>query len=218
MIRHHSLFISFLRPAIGLVLCACVAGCQPGNSAAAAGAVRIVPQPPGNQAAAPATSLMPDSRFDSGALRPRIPIDPADTLLQVVNMSVDKDAEEEQVIAIKRTDDVESPVRLIVADADPRLIQTDASRADRLNPLPVPLLPFIRDNFSLDYASSGLLISVFSITYGISQLPSGWLADRVGTRILMAIGICGVGLCGILIGLSNSYVMLLVLLGFMGVN
>jgi len=119
MIRHHSLFISFLRPAIGLVLCACVAGCQPGNSAAAAGAVRIVPQPPGNQAAAPATSLMPDSRFDSGALRPRIPIDPADTLLQVVNMSVDKDAEEEQVIAIKRTDDVESPVRLIVADADP---------------------------------------------------------------------------------------------------
>jgi sugar phosphate permease len=55
-------------------------------------------------------------------------------------------------------------------------------------------MPFMRDNFSLDYASSGLLLSVFSITYGLSQLPSGWLADRLGTRTLMAIGICGVGL------------------------
>ena len=61
-------------------------------------------------------------------------------------------------------------------------------------------MPFMRDNFSLDYASSGLLLSVFSITHGLSQLPSGWLADRIGTRTLMAIGICGVGLAGALIG------------------
>ena len=77
-------------------------------------------------------------------------------------------------------------------------------------------MPFIRDNFSLDYARSGLLLSVFSITYGLSQLPSGWLADRMGTRILMAIGICGVGLAGVLIGFTSGYVMLLVLLGLMG--
>jgi hypothetical protein len=119
MTRHDSLRISLLRPAIGLVLCACVAGCQPGKGAAATGAIRIVPQPPGNPSAAPAASMVTDSRFDAAALRPRIPIDPADTLLQVVNLSVDKDAEEEQVIAVKRSDDVESPVRLIVADADP---------------------------------------------------------------------------------------------------
>jgi FSR family fosmidomycin resistance protein-like MFS transporter len=85
-----------------------------------------------------------------------------------------------------------------------------------LTALPVPLMPFIRDSFSLDYAHSGLLLSVFSITYGLSQLPSGWLADRLGTRLLMAIGICGVGLTGVLIGFSAGYVMLLVLLGLMG--
>lgn len=85
-----------------------------------------------------------------------------------------------------------------------------------LTALPVPLMPFIRDNFSLDYARSGLLLSVFSITYGLSQLPSGWLADRLGTRILMAMGICGVGLAGVLIGFTSGYVMLLVLLGLMG--
>ncbi|RJO61263.1 MAG: MFS transporter [Dehalococcoidia bacterium] len=86
-----------------------------------------------------------------------------------------------------------------------------------LTALPVPLMPFIRDNFSLDYARSGLLLSVFSITYGLSQLPSGWLSDRLGTRILMAIGICGVGLAGVLIGFTSGYVMLLVLLGLMGI-
>ena len=85
-----------------------------------------------------------------------------------------------------------------------------------LTALPVPLLPFIRDNFSLDYTRAGLLLSVFSITYGLSQLPSGWLADRLGTRVLMAVGICGVGLSGVLIGFSTGYVMLLVLLGLMG--
>ncbi len=85
-----------------------------------------------------------------------------------------------------------------------------------LTALPIPLLPFIRDTFSLDYARSGLLLSVFSVTYGISQLPSGWLADRVGTRILMSIGICGVGLVGVLIGFSSSYAILLALLGLMG--
>ena len=91
-----------------------------------------------------------------------------------------------------------------------------ALRHHLLTALAVPLMPFIRDNFSLDYASSGLLLSVFSITYGLSQLPSGWLADRLGTRILMAIGICGVGLAGVLIGFTSGYVMLLVLLGLMG--
>ena len=85
-----------------------------------------------------------------------------------------------------------------------------------LTALAVPLMPFIRDNFHLDYAQSGLILSVFSITYGLSQLPSGWLADRLGTRILMAIGICGVGLAGLLISFSTGYVMLLLFLGFMG--
>jgi predicted MFS family arabinose efflux permease len=86
-----------------------------------------------------------------------------------------------------------------------------------LTALPVPLLPFIRDDFSLDYARAGLLVSVFSVAYGIAQLPSGWLAGRLGPRLLMGIGICGVGLIGILTGLSAGYTMLLVMMGLMGV-
>ncbi len=85
-----------------------------------------------------------------------------------------------------------------------------------LTALPIPLLPMIRDDFALDYTQSGLLISAFAISYGIGQLPAGWLADRVGRRIVVTVGICGVALAGLLIGLSQTYLMLIFLLALMG--
>ncbi len=81
----------------------------------------------------------------------------------------------------------------------------------------VPLLPLIRDSFALDYTRSGLVISAFTLSYGIGQLPAGWLADRIGPRILITIGICGVALAGLLVGLSQTYIMMLVFLALMGV-
>jgi MFS family permease len=81
----------------------------------------------------------------------------------------------------------------------------------------VPLMPLIRDEFALDYTQSGLLFSVFTMSYGISQLPAGWLADRVGARILITIGICGVALAGLLVGLSQTHAMMLGFLALMGV-
>ena len=56
---------------------------------------------------------------DAGALRPRISLDPADTVLQVINANLDQSPYQKQVIAVKRTGDVDAPVRIIVADADP---------------------------------------------------------------------------------------------------
>ena len=83
--------------------------------------------------------------------------------------------------------------------------------------LPVPLLPFIRDEFALDYTRAGLVISAFGVVYGVSQLPAGWLADRIGPRMLITISICGVAVTGILVGLSQNYAMLLICLVVMGV-
>jgi len=83
--------------------------------------------------------------------------------------------------------------------------------------LPVPLLPFIRDDFALDYAQAGLIVLAFNLAYGISQLPAGWLADRIGPRILLTIGIVGVALAGLLVGLSQTYTMMIVFLVLMGV-
>jgi len=83
--------------------------------------------------------------------------------------------------------------------------------------LAVPLLPMIRSDFGLDYAQSGLLISAFSLAYGISQLPAGWLADRIGPRALITIGISGVALAGFFVGLTYHYAMLAFLFAMMGV-
>ena len=78
-------------------------------------------------------------------------------------------------------------------------------------------MPLIRDEFALDYTKSGLLLSVFTLSYGISQLPAGWIADRIGARILITVAICGVALAGLLVGLSQTYTMMLGSLALMGV-
>jgi MFS family permease len=83
--------------------------------------------------------------------------------------------------------------------------------------LATPLMPMIRDEFALNYTQAGTLIAAFSIPYGICQLPAGWLADRIGRPILIGIGIGGIALAGFCVGLSQTYMMLLVFLALMGV-
>lgn len=79
-----------------------------------------------------------------------------------------------------------------------------------------PLLPFIRDDFALDYTQAGWLVSAFVVSYGIGQLPAGWLADRIGPRAVITIGVAGVGLSGLLISLSPTYVVMIVFLVMLG--
>ncbi len=77
-------------------------------------------------------------------------------------------------------------------------------------------MPLIRADFALDYTQSGLLISAFTLAYGIGQLPTGWLADRFGPPAVLMIGICGVALAGVFVGLSPTYLLLLICLTLMG--
>jgi MFS family permease len=76
-----------------------------------------------------------------------------------------------------------------------------------------PLMPMIRTDLELSYTEAGILMSVFSITGGIAQLPAGWLADRFGARLMILISVTGVAIGGLLIGLSSTYALLVVLLG-----
>ena len=75
-----------------------------------------------------------------------------------------------------------------------------------------PLMPMIRTDLGLSYTQSGVVMSAFAITGGFSQLPSGWLADRFGPRIMILISITGVAIVGLSIGLSHSYAALIALL------
>ncbi|MQY81244.1 MAG: MFS transporter [Dehalococcoidia bacterium] len=82
-----------------------------------------------------------------------------------------------------------------------------------------PLMPFIRNDFSLSYTQVGGLLFAYNIAYGLSQLPAGWAADRLGPRIMLTVGVAGVAFAGLLIGLSPNYVILalfLVILGLVG--
>ncbi|MBW1767056.1 MAG: MFS transporter [Deltaproteobacteria bacterium] len=88
-----------------------------------------------------------------------------------------------------------------------------------LTALPVPMLPMIRTYFNLDYTQSGLLISAFSLSYGLGQLPAGWLADRIGPRLLVTMGISGVATAGFFIGTAPSFKMMIpfmILMGLLG--
>jgi len=85
-----------------------------------------------------------------------------------------------------------------------------------LTALPGPLMPFIQEDFGLSYTGVSLVLFSFSLVYGFSQLPAGWLASRVGPRILLMAGIMGVAVAGVLVGISQSYIMMLVFLGLMG--
>lgn len=79
-----------------------------------------------------------------------------------------------------------------------------------------PMLPFMRQEFNLNYTRAATITSAFSISGGLSQLPSGWLADRIGPTYLITMGILGVAIGGLFVGLSQSYLMLLAALVFMG--
>lgn len=80
-------------------------------------------------------------------------------------------------------------------------------------------MPFIRDDFNLDYTQVGWIMSAYTLAYGISHLPAGWLSDRLGPRLMITIGISGVALFAILTGVAPTYlamVIFMVLLGVMG--
>ncbi len=85
-----------------------------------------------------------------------------------------------------------------------------------LTALPGPLLPAIRSEFGLNYTQASFVTTVFALAGGAAQLPAGWFADRFSPIVLIAIGTLGVALGGILVGISQTYVMLLICLLLMG--
>jgi MFS family permease len=84
------------------------------------------------------------------------------------------------------------------------------------NSLLNPLLPFIRDTFALSYAQSGFLVAAFGLSLGFSNAPVGVLADRVGPRPVVVIGLLLTGAVSVAVAFAGAYWQLLVLLVLMG--
>ena len=73
-----------------------------------------------------------------------------------------------------------------------------------------PLFPWLMKDFDLSYTEAGLLMTTFFVISGIGQALAGFVVDKVGSRPVLFFGIGLLALSGVILGVSNSYAMLLV--------
>jgi MFS family permease len=85
------------------------------------------------------------------------------------------------------------------------------------NSLLNPLLPLIRDAFALSYAQSGFAVSAYSLSLGLSNGPIGLLADRIGSRTVIVVGLVLTGLVSVALARAGEYAQLLILLLALGI-
>ena len=72
-----------------------------------------------------------------------------------------------------------------------------------------PLFPWLMEDFSLGYTDVGLLTTVFFVISGVGQAMAGFVVDRVGALRVLVFGVAMLALSGVMLGLSNSYAMLM---------
>jgi FSR family fosmidomycin resistance protein-like MFS transporter len=72
-----------------------------------------------------------------------------------------------------------------------------------------PLFPWLMKDFALSYTEAGLLMTTFFVISGIGQALAGFVVDKVGSRPVLFFGIGLLALSGVILGVSNSYALLL---------
>jgi MFS family permease len=67
------------------------------------------------------------------------------------------------------------------------------------------LFPFLKQQLGVGYIELGFALTVFAITSGLTQAPIGYLADHIGARKILLMGLTLGGLALIMLGLHLSY-------------
>ncbi len=78
------------------------------------------------------------------------------------------------------------------------------------------LFPFLKEKLGVGYIDLGFALTVFAVISGLTQAPIGYLADHIGARKILLMGLALGGFALIMLGLYLSYTCLIasaVLLG-----
>src|SRR6202166_3926051 len=67
------------------------------------------------------------------------------------------------------------------------------------------LFPFLKEQLGVGYIELGFALTVFAVVSGLTQAPMGYLADRIGARKILLMGLTLGGLALMMLGLHLSY-------------
>jgi MFS family permease len=71
--------------------------------------------------------------------------------------------------------------------------------------VPPMLFPFLKEQLGVDYLELGFALTVFAVVSALTQAPMGYIADHIGARKVLLMGLTLGGLALIMIGLHLSY-------------
>ena len=80
------------------------------------------------------------------------------------------------------------------------------------------VLPVLIREVKISYSEAGFLVSAFFVTYALAQIPSGWLADRLGGLKTLVTGNIITFFSSMMSGLAVNYPMLLLSRVFCGLG
>jgi MFS family permease len=78
------------------------------------------------------------------------------------------------------------------------------------------LFPFLKEQLGVGYIELGFALTVFGVVSGLTQAPIGYLADHIGARKVLLIGLTVGGLALIMLGMHLSYTSLIVSAALLG--